>query len=772
MPIDFTVFKLQRITDIEQTSIPGSLVESAAKLTHRHRHSDLFAIQIVTSGSSLHSNDDLREMVKKASGIFFHTQGSVTRAIQSVVDELNKDFYSFNSEVATDGEQELGSVNICVLHNGWLFIGQVGDAVVYHIGENIYEVFGEGKGEQEKLGISRRIQVRYNQCAITAGDLLLMSPCTHGSWKSYYLANSHSIPLDQLKRRLHNQMIQDFSVIVIKTSEGVGAVREGFWDIVPKEKEVATADAEALNEIDAIPAIPKQEIIKEIEPPEQVNDISSAVDFPEVVDAPFEAALNNDDPVLVFEGETEHETAVIHDVNKNPIVSSTRSKGFSWQLARLWMKGKTLRAKFQLSLARITRKIVPNRLPFSDHIRGWQPIALVIFPIVLIISSVLLFSNFGKDEQYTALMASALEQSISADLTENDSERKQLWNEVMQLVLNAEDYRVTNESRQLFLKAQSTVDAMDLSSRLAFRPAMTQPFPESAHITKIKDSNSGIYLLDTFSGNVLRVSMNSKGFLELDSEFKCTPGIYGLVDMGKIVDFVVLPANDKGYKILAVDETGNLLYCQPGKMPYSQTLTIPGKDWGKITQILYSDGRLFVVDPLKNDILAYESDRVGELKGIVFVDSPSSFFGKDVPDIGGAIDVVFNQDDFYLLHEDGHMTVCQYGYKEVGPTECEDPVPFTDNRTSSENKKPWIFMGTNFIKMDTSAFPNPSIVILDEISGSFYKFSMQLNLEKTYKPQINPDFPLPDTKATGFGVLLDQQILLAFHNQLFTAALQ
>jgi len=49
---------------------------------------------------------------------------------------------------------------------------------------------------------------------------------------------------------------------------------------------------------------------------------------------------------------------------------------------------------------------------------------------------------------------------------------------------------------------------------------------------------------------------------------------------------------------------------------------------------------------------------------------------------------------------------------------------------------------------------------------------MQLNLESTFKPQINPDFPLPETKATGFGVLLDQQILLAFHNQLFTAALQ
>ena len=96
---------------------------------------------------------------------------------------------------------------------------------------------------------------------------------------------------------------------------------------------------------------------------------------------------------------------------------------------------------------------------------------------------------------------------------------------------------------------------MDLTTRLEFRPAMTQPFPESAMITTVKDSSSGIYLLDSASGNVLRVFINSKGFLELDEEFKCTPGNYGLVEMGKIVDFVVLPANKMGYKVLAIDES-------------------------------------------------------------------------------------------------------------------------------------------------------------------------------------------------------------------------
>jgi hypothetical protein len=438
------------------------------------------------------------------------------------------------------------------------------------------------------------------------------------------------------------------------------------------------------------------------------------------------------------------------------------------------MAGKTTRAKIQLSLTRLRRKVLPKSTHVSEKTFSWQKAAVLIIPIVLIVGSAMVYSNFGKDEQYNFYIASAREKVNAAELIENDAERNAMWAEILNLSIKAEEYRVTHESRQLFQQAQSIVDGMDLTKRLEFRPAMTQPFPESVQVTMIKDSASGVYLLDSNSGSVLRVFVNSKGFLELDQEFKCAPGGYGLVNMEKIVDFVALPANSKGYKVLAIDETGNLLYCHPGKQPDSRTLTIPEGGWGKISKALFFEERLLIIDPMKNNIWIYQSntDSNDDLSGIVFVETPISFFDEKVPDIGGAIGAVINQEDLYILHEDGHITMCQYGYKDVRLTECQDPIPFTDDRAGSDNKKPWIFMGTHFIAMDHAVLPNRSIYILDQDSGALFRFSMQLNLENTLKPQLNPNFPLPDSPPTGFGVLTDQEVLMAYGNQLFTAPLQ
>ena len=767
--LDFTVYQLQQIAEKEYVHIPGVLVESAKKSSHRHRQEDILAVQVIIEGSQEFMDIDLQTLVDKASEIFFHSQGSVTRAIQAAIEEINKDIYNLNADLAIQGEQVIGSINMMALHKGLLFIGQVGDAFIYHIGDDVFEIIGENVSAQEKLGVSRRIPIQFRQCTLNPGDLLLMSPRTHGSWKSYYLSNSHNIPVDQLKRRLCNQMIQDFSVVVLETQQGTGNISRGEWD-QNIEGDLAHTD-EQLSKENGF-----EKIDQELENSEKfsinktkINPLDEQV--PESIN---EEISTGDDRVQLSEGVTESidfssEGKTINQ--RNPIAEN---KKFLQKIARFWMQGKTLRAKIKLYVARLQRKIFPKKIFIPETNYRWQKIVVLVFPALIIFSAINIYSNHGKVEQYNLYMNSAKEKSILAEQAETNTEKKDLWTDVLELSIKAEEYRVTNESRQLLTRAQSVVDRMDLTTRLNFRPAMTQPFPDDTTITKIKDSSSGIYLLNSFSGSIFRVFTNSKGFFEIDEEFQCKPGNYGLVEMHAIVDFAVLPANNMGYKILAIDETGNLLYCQPGKSPDSRTLTIPEGGWGKIETLIYSDERLLVIDPMKNDILTYESSNNtdNDLSGIVFVEAPSSFFAEDIPDMGGAIDATINQNDLYILHEDGHMTLCQRSYEETRSPECEDPVPFSDNRISSENKKPWIFMGTKFIAITQSTLPNPSLLLLDEISGTIFQFSMQLNLDNTLKPHVNPDFPLPSPPPTGFGILLDQEIILAFGNQLFTAPLQ
>jgi len=220
MAIDFITYQLRSSRGQEYNQIVGVLVEQAARTTHRHRHGDLLALFLSFTGNHNYINEEIDDLTKISSGVFFHAQGSVTHAINLVIEDLNKRVLNRNLDRGYEGIQAEGSVNITVLHNGWLFMGQMGNAQTYTIGADRFERYGEDGNATEKLGLSKRIQPRLYQCGVDVGDLILMTPRTHASWKAYYLAGSTDLTMNQVKRRLQNQMIQDFSVLAIKTKEG------------------------------------------------------------------------------------------------------------------------------------------------------------------------------------------------------------------------------------------------------------------------------------------------------------------------------------------------------------------------------------------------------------------------------------------------------------------------------------------------------------------------------------------------------------------------
>ena len=775
MAIDFIKYQLQSTGGNEYHQIPGTLVEHAARTTQRHRQGDLLAIFLSFSGEHRYINKEINELTRTASGIFFHAQGSVTRAIQLAIEDLNKRILERNLDRGYEGIQAEGSVNITVLHKDWLFIAQVGDAQTYTIGHERFERYGKDGDTTEKLGRRKRIQPRLYQCELQAGDLILMSPHAHASWKAYYLSGSTELTMAQVKRRLQNQMIQDFSVLAIKTEEGDGKVRDGVWKIEEEksskvEEEYIPEDQPGIEAADL-----EQDIHQEAELIPNQMEGDGQITEEGTPDLQVVIPLGNSE-IQVTAGETEQ---IQPGQQYKPGVEKKSGEQHSkWLigLARLWMRGKTLRAKLQLAFGRFKRKFAPKRTKIqTSESFTWMTIAALAIPLIIILSSLTVYTRFGEEEQYNIFIDEAQATALLAENEDDAIKQHDYWEDVLTLTSKAEEYLVTNESRQLFQKAQSTMDEMDLTARLDFRPASTQFFPDGASISRIKTSSSGVYLLDSNSGNVLRIYLNTKGFYQLDEEFRCTPGPYGLVTVTKVIDFVILPANSENYKIMALDGEGNLLYCQPGEPPVSRTLTLPDGGWDQIIGTAYANDVLYVIDAGRSMVWVYEgaSTESTGMSGIVFAESPNQFFDKDIPDLGGAVDASINQEDLYILHDDGHMTLCQYSQlKEVKLTECEDPAPYTDNRVGIENTKPWIFMGTHFISMQLTRLPNASLFLLDEISGVLYQFSYQLNLERTLKPQTNRNYPMPASSPSGFGITPDQEVFLAYGNKLYIAPLK
>ena len=81
-------------------------------------------------------------------------------------------------------------------------------------------------------------------------------------------------------------------------------------------------------------------------------------------------------------------------------------------------------------------------------------------------------------------------------------------------------------------------------------------------------------------------------------------------------------------------------------------------------------------------------------------------------------------------------------------------------------------MDSSFELMQRTVTPNAAIYILDGAGRSINQFSNQLNLEKVWKPQVNRNYPIPNTAPTGFGISTDMEVFLAYRNQLFIAPLE
>jgi hypothetical protein len=134
--------------------------------------------------------------------------------------------------------------------------------------------------------------------------------------------------------------------------------------------------------------------------------------------------------------------------------------------------------------------------------------------------------------------------------------------------------------------------------------------------------------------------------------------------------------------------------------------------------------------------------------------------------MGSVIDLAVNQNDLYLLHNDSHITMCEFSLMIDSPTRCEDPAIITDPRLGRQSGP--TIEGAVFSEIQFSPPPEPSIFTLDPVAVSIYRLSLKL----TYNHQYQPLEPLSDGNATAFAINKgNRTVFLALDNQIFYAAL-
>jgi hypothetical protein len=255
----------------------------------------------------------------------------------------------------------------------------------------------------------------------------------------------------------------------------------------------------------------------------------------------------------------------------------------------------------------------------------------------------------------------------------------------------------------------------------------------------------------------LRATYSDKGY-ELDAVFNCGPVAQPFL-IGPLIDIAALPrGQEDGATILGMDANGNLLRCIPGEeeAPIALQMAPPDLNWGQPTEFALDNGNVYVLDSQTNSVWVYWSnDNFSEL--------PTYYFGNQIPPLKSVIDMSVKDSDLYLLHDDGHITVCNYSSYVDAPTRCTDPSEFIDLRAGYQNGP--VMQGANFQQMQLAPPPDPSLYLFDPQAKAVYHLSLRLAFQRQYRPSQ----PLLGETATAFAVGPNRQAFIATNEQVYVA---
>jgi len=447
------------------------------------------------------------------------------------------------------------------------------------------------------------------------------------------------------------------------------------------------------------------------------------------------------------------------------------------QMAKVMVGGIQTGRRVNERLGSFLQRFIPRLLPGTEssggEIQQQQMFTMptyamvfiaVVIPVLVVTIASVVYLRFGQSVQFDELYSQALNARAQAVSETDPARQRDAWQNVLNFIDRAEDYRETDESKLLRSEAQLNFDNLMGIVRLEFAPAFTNGLGGSTQISRMAASESDLYMLDAERGIILHATFTGRS-LELDNTFNCQPGTHAGYQVGTLVDLLALPkVNAASATVLGIDASGNLLYCASGQVPQAIPLpALPNTNWGRITSFVLDGGNLYVLDATSRAVWVF----VG--KDSAFVDTPYFYFGNQIPNtIDSAIDLAVNGDDLYLLHADGHISTCTFSRIAETPTRCIDPVIYQDVFPAHQGLN--VFAQAHFTQMSLTDPPNSVILLLDSENQSVFRFSPRsLELQNQVSGHAGKGNPFQSGPVGAMTVSPNYVLYLAIGDQVYFA---
>jgi len=821
--LNLTLLPLYRLNNQELPALPGLLAMTSPHKTARGRENDRLVVYLALSGPTTFSTAEYLQLTSQAASRFFETPGALTSAMRAAAETLNRLLLERNLSPAGRGQHAAGWLVLAVLRAANCTVLQSGPTHVFLMNReglrHWHDLALSGKG----LGLGQTVTYHFSQVELQPGDRLVFSGRPPDVWEQALAEDRSPASLEAVRRRLFTRAQGDLNAVLIQAQEGTGnliVLRPLPSDSVPFGEEHPPRDAAStgvppapLAGTEGLPPRPAPDPIPEPPAPNPLGrlhrdlpgpgaahwlspsgrEMAALPDAPKPVSPPQEAVSAYAIPPQPREAEYPAGQALVApqfpasiprasaplameppsmQEMDEPIMSEPEKpreprqpSEATRQTARVLVGSIRAWRHMGEAFSRSLQKFLPNLLPGEENPTSSLPFLLfliaVIVPLLVVVAGSTIYLRYGRSYQYDNyyLQAQAArEQAVSAS---DPARQRDGWQLTLFFLDKAEAYHdPTLESKALREEAQKNYDALLGIQRLDFYPVLGSGV--NAQISRMAANESDLYLLDAEQGRVLRVSQVGDGF-ELDSAFRCEPGIYGDYQISPLVDIVILPRlNSLDAAVLGVDAGGNLLYCAPGQVPQAIPLPVPDTNWGRVTGFTLDGGNLYVLDASSRAIWVYAG------KDASFVDRPYFFFGGQIPEIEDAIDLVVSGDEMFLLHADGHLSSCSYSRLDAAPTRCVDPATLVNTYPAYQGLD--VFAQANFTQMQLAALPDSSILLLDANAQGVFRVSPRsLELQTQLRPAPGRGSPLPRGAAGAMTVNPNGVLFLAVDDQVYFA---
>ncbi len=783
----------------EQASMPELIATQAPRRVARGRAGDQLVALLNLQGSAPLSPAGQKQLLEQLSQTYYQTGGSVTASLRATVEAINQYLLDRNLQVTSAGRQAVGLINLIITHNDQILLAQCGPTHAFILGgptvEHVTDPQLAGKG----LGLSRTPAIRFYQADASTSKYLILCAEPPFQW-STSLASPGNQTLESIRRKLLTPAQPNLNAVLIQLSPGNGRINFLKNLAAAPVRETAqgspaSVTAQSSGQARRVPAGPTANL-----PPAAPQRQPAGSSTIEPGRTPPAKVTTGQTPPPPSSGSPA--PGKLPNATHQPPVSSSRPAGRPSPGAGVTSQTPSTASTGEPLIQEMKRPRQPNALiqlaaSGWDHLqslfkRGTRTVqttlaqtlpvppkpsqglstSAMIFiaiavPLIIVAVTMVVYIKKGQSELYQAAFARA---QATANETTNQSDPAvlhQTWEQTLTLLSTAEAYQTTNDTRALRTQAQSSLDSIDGIIRLNFQNAIVGGLDKSVQVTHMVATSGDLYMLDASQGRVIRAVLTGRGY-EVDPSFVCGPGktnATASLTVTPLVSILPLPVNNP-FKatILGIDQSGNLLYCIPNQAALAVALPAPVYPWGKITSFVYDSDTLYVLDPANNAVEVYPSTNG------TFNDSPHLYFNNPPFSLKDVIDLAVNGQDIYLLHTDGHMSMCTSSQMSTVPTRCNNPAHYTDPR-AGRDPNPVTFKDSQLTQILFTEPPDPSIYLLSAEPGSIYHLSLRLNLQNLLSLPPATIASLTSDKATAFTVGMDRSVFLAYGNQIWYASL-